>query len=126
MIFRTPEDFKKSKYILGKYRIKDLLILIGGFALSFLLIYIFFSNNFIKGIAGIVIMLLIATLPGVLAAFLTLPNEGFHNVMGHLHTLSIFQTKYVKRYGWSGRDYGDYLEDKPWADLPTQKEGEKT
>ena len=126
IMFRTPEDFKKSKYILGKYRIKDLLILIGGFTVSFILVYVFFSSNFIKGIPGIVFMLLIAALPGALGAFLTLPNEGFHNVMGHLHTLYLFQSKYVKRYGWSGRDYSDFLEDEPWAELPTQEEGEET
>lgn len=110
MIFRTPEDFKKSKFIMGKYRVQDLAILLFGVTTAFLLVIVIFSNDLIVNPTLRIIALIAIAIVGLLSAVLTLPFAGYHNVLIHLKILFYFHSKYIKRYIWSGHDYRDFIE----------------
>lgn len=108
MIFRTPEDFKKSKFIMGKYRIQDLMLLLIGVSTAFILLIVIFSNDLIADTTLKIIALILIAFGGLVSAVLTLPFAGYHNVLVHLKILYQFHTNYIKRYIWNGHDYSEF------------------
>ena len=107
-----PENFKKGKFILNRFRVVDLLIIIlGSLAGVCLLIgsVIIASQikNLMLAIAGISIALII-----IFTVFvLTLNLPYYHNVLGKFICFIRFHTK-THAYKWKGVDYVNYEEER--------------
>lgn len=97
MQFYAPKNFKKGKLIGGIYRPIDLMILIGGLAISFLAELIYMTVT--KDINAFIFILLL--IPVGIAILLTAPLGVYHNVLQACSIWFKFQLQ-QKNYKWEG------------------------
>ncbi len=75
MEFNSPRNFKNGKYIMNRYRIKDLIILVGGVVVSAVLISLYV--NLMQSFNLIILVLLF--IPALISILLTFSTPIYHN-----------------------------------------------
>lgn len=101
MIFQAPQNFKKGRYILNRYRPSDALIIIGTLLITILAIISYlniFKNN---SILVNLLFFLIMILPILVVYILFTPLPTYFNVLDFIKSFLNFQQK-QKRWKWEG------------------------
>lgn len=92
--YLVPANTKKSMLIMGFLRRIDLTIALTGIGISFLLLAIL-------GGTSSTLLLLLACLPGIIAAILVLPIPNYHNTLVGIQSIMRYYRE-RKRYIWRG------------------------
>lgn len=97
MKFIAPKNFKNGRKILNRFKIKDLVFLsiIDLFSFVLAIVYIYSSKN--KNI----VVILLFSLPPIIAYLLTMPFGIHHNVLTFLKVILRF-LRSKKKYYWEG------------------------
>ena len=107
MIFQCPKNFKRGKYLFGKYRWIDLVILFGcgcvGLFLALAIVSLATAiDSFGVGLFGLIIGVLIMLVGGLL----TLPINHYHNVLEWFNTIIDFYMR-TRKFIWLGFKWSD-------------------
>lgn len=97
MVFFTPKNFKNGRFILLKYRWRDLLFAIIGVAVSTILVVGYVTIFSEYNIALILLMLL----PAGTSLMLVMPFGIYHNVM-EFFKMTLKSMNESKTYTWEG------------------------
>lgn len=100
LIFNSPKNFKRGKYILNRFRLSDLLFIVGITVLSVILI-VAYLNTFHNNIMLNLIVVLILMIPMLTIYLLFLPMPVFFNVLEFIKTFLFYQSK-QKKWKWEG------------------------
>lgn len=95
--FLIPANSKKSQLIFGFFTLSDLILLIVGVALSFILLAVIETKN--------LFFTILLAVPGILAALLVAPVPNYHNVrtlLGNIYRFAMGRRRYYWR-GWCAR-----------------------
>lgn len=108
--FNAPKNFKRGKYILGRYRIKDLILIIGLLFISVLsvIVYlnVFSSQNILLNVAVVFVLMI----PALIAFVLFIPMPVYFNIFDYISSFFYYQSK-QKKWKWEGVHlYEDYEE----------------
>lgn len=100
--FISPKNFKSGRLISNKYTVKDLIILICGIILSFVLEILFITYFLAEDNTTLnLIIAVFLVLPAGLALLLVMPSGIYHNVLTFLELL-IIDIRSPKSYIWGG------------------------
>lgn len=99
--YLIPANTKKSQYILGFFTLTDLIIVIVGCTWT-LLTMLFVSHKTLP-------IIILALLPGLIAAFLVMPVPHYHNILQLLTNIFTFFFG-RRRYYWKGWSIYEELE----------------
>ena len=105
--FICPKDFKSGKYFFSKYRIIDLVILIGGAITGLIISLLLFQIAIaLKSIVfAITILFLGGIMIGILFILVTKISY-YHNILEWMFVLFEYLTR-KKAYSWKGIIYTD-------------------
>ena len=108
--FNAPKNFKRGKYILGRYRIKDMLIIIGLLLVSVLAVIIYLNSFASLNIILNVVIVSILMIPALIAFVLFIPMPVYFNIFDYIGAFFYYQSK-QKKWKWEGVHlYEDYEE----------------
>ena len=107
MVFQCPKNFKKGKYLFGKYRWIDLIILFGcgcvGLFTALAIVSLASAlKSFVLGVVGLCAGILIMLVGGLL----TLPVNHYHNMLEWLNTIIDYYAR-TRRFVWLGFNWSD-------------------
>lgn len=95
--FLIPANSKKSKLIFGFFTMSDLILLIVGVVVSFILLAVIETKD--------LFFTILLAVPGILAALLVAPVPNYHNVrtlLGNMYRFAVGRRRYYWR-GWCAR-----------------------
>lgn len=107
MLFNAPKNFKRGKYILGRFRIIDLAFIIALTVFSIFSVILYLNLFASKEIIMNVIVVMLFLLPLLIAFLLFIPMPVYFNVLEYIKSFFFFQKK-QKKFKWEGI----HLEDK--------------
>ena len=107
MVFQCPKNFKRGKYLFGKYRWIDLIILFGcgcvGLFTALAIVSLASAlKSFVLGVIGLCTGILIMLVGGLL----TLPVNHYHNMLEWLNTIIDYFAR-TRRFVWIGFNWSD-------------------
>lgn len=109
MEFTTPKNFKNGKYIMNRFRLSDLLILLGGIAGTVVLFFIVLTLIITMRINPF--FLFLTLVPLIISALLTLiPATIKHNTLEVLKIRTAFK-KRTKFLIWEGVNHFEQSKD---------------
>lgn len=105
-----PENFKKGNYIFNRFRVVDLVLLVGACVVGLITILssLFLASDMANPVIGFVgigmgcVMILLGIL-------LTIPLPYYHNVLGKIMCILRYTAK-EKTFKWKGVNYKNYEE----------------
>lgn len=101
--FNTAKNFKKSSYILGRWRLKDFIVMI--LSLLMAIVYIISYASSQKGSSNLIYIVFILCI-GILPLVLFMPIANYFNAYKFI-TTSIKYVVKKKRYHWKGVIYDE-------------------
>ncbi len=125
MTFIIPKDFKKGKYILNRYRIKDLIILASGcisgcVTILSMVMMTLNTSKIIYAVIGIIVGILI-----IGTVFLLTTNVSYYfNLLEYYISIIDFY-KNNHEYIWTGFDYTYEEEERKINELERKEEKRK-
>lgn len=107
-----PENFKKGKYFLSRFKPVDLVILLGGCSLGVIIcIFVVYTAAEFKTMTLAVVGVSIGIIIILMSILLTLNIPYYHNILGKMTCKIRFMLK-TKTYVYKGVDYLTYEERK--------------
>lgn len=101
IVFNSPKNFKRGKYIFGRFRLLDAAVILVVFftSLSLMILYlnVFQSKNILMNL----IMVLIFLIPDLVVYILFMPMPVYLNILEYLNAFKKFHTR-QRRFKWEG------------------------
>ena len=101
LVFNTPKNFKRGKYLLSRYRLKDLVIMVAIMLISLaaIIVYLTLFPDQDMQIHLLVVILLLLPIGGVYLLFMSMPV--YLNLFEYITAFFFFRRK-QKKFKWEG------------------------